>query len=97
MLITVNKKVNEVVEVNLPCFVKFAEHYTRIDATDKHLVVENWGFSKKVEHVVSAQHNPFANEGWEFITEEQFNDKLTKVLSELNKVASSFIEKIITN
>lgn len=68
--------------VKIPCYVKFSEVYMKVLNDNDVLVIDNWGFSYGIERTILAHRNPFANDGWEFITEEQFNE-VHKMVSDI--------------
>lgn len=73
-------RVEQEVEVTFPCFVKFSEHYTKLVNKDYCIRVANWSKDNfGIELCPLSQCNPFANDGWAFVSEEEFNSVYKKV------------------
>lgn len=82
----INKKtVEEEIELRLPAFVKFGEHYSKIINSKKIITVNNYSFHKSIS--IEQQFNPFGNEGWQFIAEEIFDEIFENVLKELKQLS----------
>jgi len=79
------KKVEEIHELELPAFVRYGQTNYKMLDEKKILLVQDYPFSKRIELVSSDQCNPFSLDGWEFITEEEFNEVFSRVLSELRQ------------
>lgn len=77
------KTVTDTVSVELPCFVRFSEVYYKMYKNKAVTQVSDFGFSMSIEH--SKNINPFGNEPWSFIEEDEFNaafDRVMKFLCE---------------
>jgi len=85
MKYTSTKQVNETHEVELPAFVKFGRAHHKILDEKKILSIEDYSFCKRIELVSSDHCNPFCSDGWVFITEDEFNEVFSRVLSELRQ------------
>ncbi len=67
-----------------PVFVRFADVYYKLISDEYILKVDDWSFTKQIEWTPTLQCDPFGNNGWEFITEDQFNDAHLRVTEFLN-------------
>lgn len=84
MKYTTTKQIKQEVEVTLPCYIKFSQHYTKIFNEKDCLIVENWGsWDFGIEIRTLSNCNPFGNDGWVFITEEEFNSVYQEVLEKV--------------
>lgn len=86
MKVKFNKTTTEEMEIPLPCFVKYGDLYTKVIGKDNLLIVEDWGYGDKgIIVAISSQRNPFGNDGWVFITENEFNKVLLSVYEKLTQ------------
>ncbi len=86
MKVTINKQTQEVIEFDIPCYVKFGEHYTKVLSETSILIVTDWEHSNKsitIDNILFS--STFSNEGWKFITEEEFNAVHLKVAELLSQ------------
>lgn len=84
MKYTTKKQVKQEIEITLPCYVKFSEKYTKILNEKECLNVDNWGLhSFGIGITELSCYDPFGNEGWEFIAEEEFNAVYQEVLEKV--------------
>lgn len=84
MKVTLIKSVSTDIEISLPAYVKFGDLYTKIADKKYCIRVQNWEYGcTGIEICPLTQNNPFANDGWEFISEDQFNSVYEEVLKKV--------------
>lgn len=78
------KTITEEVELTTPCYTRFSEKYTKILNEKYCLVVENWSKNNFGISITELScYNPFGNDGWVFITEDEFNYVYEEVLEKI--------------
>lgn len=84
MKYTTKKQVEQEVEITLPCYVKYSENYTKIFNEKECLIVKKYDHHFGVSIIDLSCIDPFGNDGWEFITEEEFDSVYEGVLTKVN-------------
>ena len=94
MKVTIKEQKEKVLEINFPCYVKFSDKYTKVISEKMSLVVEDWehsGWGIAITNFGTGA--TFGLEGWEFITEEQFNEAHLRVAEKLAQYLPQLIDK----
>lgn len=71
------------IELTFPAFIQFSSVYYKMMNKDLLVKVEDFDFAFSIEVRTPPMCNPFGNEGWKFITEEEFNDAHQRVSDKL--------------
>jgi len=86
MKVTIKEQKEKVLEINFPCYVKFSDKYTKVINERTALVVEDWEHSGiGISYTNYGTGATFGLDGWEFISEEQFNEAHLRVSEKLAK------------
>lgn len=78
------KIVEQELELAFPCYVKFGDSYTKILNETECIRVQNWQYGVVgIEIERLSGYDPFRNDGWKFISEEEFNSVYQEVFEKL--------------
>lgn len=84
MEFTYKETLTKKLDIKFPAFVKSGEYYYKIIDKTNLLIVTDFSFNKSISFTISEHHNPFSNNGWEFISEDEFNEVHKSVSDELS-------------
>jgi hypothetical protein len=91
MEIKIKTQSEKTIQIELPCYTNFSGQYCKFINEEQVLEVEEWGdYNFGIELKPKAHCNPFANEGWKFITEDEFNEVHKRVVNRLSKYSPTY-------
>lgn len=85
MKVTYSQIKEKEIELTFPAFVQFSAIFYKIIDEKTLLIVEEFGFNLGITVKTISVMAPFGNEGWKFITEQEFNDALNRVSYKLSQ------------
>lgn len=81
---TFQKTIAQKVDITLPAFIKYGGVFYKI-MDKKMIIVDTYDFNSGIQITNTNLSIAFGNSGWEFVSENVFNEEFSKVYSFLDE------------